>query len=131
MARFETLKTSRFASLAVDAPKGEVARNRQRDAEQPWRRWYKTAKWRELKERVHIRDRHRCKVTGVRCLGRHPAPDSPVADHIVSPGAVWLLTGSIEETARVFWDEANVRTVSKTYHDGQRQREQKEAARFG
>lgn len=131
MARFETLKTSRFASLAPAATKGEIARNRQRDDQQPWRRWYKTAKWRALKERVHVRDRHICRVTGVRCVGKHPAPDSPVADHIVSPGEVWLMTGSIAETERVFWDEANVRTVSKAYHDGARQREQKEAARFG
>lgn len=129
MAKFPTLASARFASL--DAVRVDGERDRRRDADQPWRRWYKTARWRELKERVHVRDCYVCQATGAVLGGRFPAPDSPVADHVVSPGEVWFLTGAIDETARVFWDIENVRTVSKAYHDGERQREQKEARRYG
>lgn len=132
MGRFASLKPRLSAMTPrVEAPGVDGGRDRARDSSQPWRKWYKTARWRELKDRVHVRDAHRCRVTGVRVLGRFPAPDSPVADHIKSPGEVWEMTGCIRETERVFWDIDNLRTVSKAYHDGQRQREQKQARRFG
>lgn len=85
------------------------------DGEQ--RRWYKTARWQKLKIDVHVRDLYTCQVTGVLCSGKHPAENSPVADHIVEPMGDEAL----------FWDIDNIRTVSKEYHDGERQREQKQA----
>jgi 5-methylcytosine-specific restriction protein A len=89
------------------------AHDRRRD-EQEWRGWYKTARWQKLKQRVHVRDLYICQATGVMCKGRHPADDSPVADHIEEH----------EGDPDLFWDENNIRTVSKAYHDGERQREQ-------
>lgn len=78
------------------------------------RGWYKTARWQKLKMQVHVRDLFMCQATGELCLGKHPAPNSPVADHIVEPNG----------DAALFWDEKNIRTVSKAFHDGDRQREQ-------
>jgi 5-methylcytosine-specific restriction protein A len=83
--------------------------------EQEWRGWYKTARWQKLKARVHVRDLFVCQVTGDLCAGKHPAPNSPVADHIVEH----------DGNPELFWDEANIRTVSKAFHDGERQREQR------
>lgn len=48
------------------------------------------------------------------CSGKYPADDSPVADHIIEP----------DGDPSLFWDENNIRTVSKAYHDGERQRQQ-------
>jgi len=86
----------------------------QRRDEQEWRQWYKTARWQKLKLRVHARDLYTCKATGVLCSGKHPAPNSPVADHIAEHNG----------DAQLFWDEDNIRTVSKEFHDSERQREQ-------
>jgi len=88
-------------------------RDRRRDeAEQ--RRWYKTARWQKLKVAVHERDSYLCRATNVICLGKYPADDSPVADHVIEPNG----------DADLFWDMDNIRTVSKAFHDGERQREQ-------
>ncbi|RWF65455.1 MAG: HNH endonuclease [Mesorhizobium sp.] len=93
--------------------------DRRRD-EQEWRGWYKTARWQKLKLRVHVRDGYVCQVTGELCIGKHPQPNSPVADHIVEH----------EGDPDLFWDEKNIRTVTKAYHDRERQQEQR-AARTG
>lgn len=86
-------------------------RDRKRDEEE-WRGWYKTAQWQKLKMRVHVRDLFTCRQTGVLLTGKFPAPNSPVADHIVKH----------EGDPALFWDEDNVQTVSKAYHDGEKQR---------
>lgn len=86
-------------------------RDRRRDAEQPWRQWYKTAAWQRLRASVIVRDMSICQQTGVLLVGRHPAPDSPVVDHIVPH------RGDPE----LFWDERNLQTVSKAYHDSEKQ----------
>lgn len=94
-----------------------IERNREHDRrrdEQEWRGWYKTARWQKLKRDVHVRDLYICQVTGVLCSGRHPADDSPVADHKVEH----------EGDPDLFWDMNNVRTVSKAFHDSERQKEQ-------
>lgn len=82
------------------------------DAEQ--RSWYKTTRWQKLKIAVHLRDGYVCRVTGVLCIGKHPADNSAVADHIMEPNG----------DPHLFWDIDNIRTVSKAYHDGERQRQQ-------
>lgn len=78
----------------------------------PWHNWYKLARWRELKQFVHVRDNYVCQKTGVLCFGEHPAPNSPVADHIKAHRG----------NPDLFWDAANVQTVSKAYHDTEKQR---------
>ncbi|WP_189367669.1 HNH endonuclease [Mesorhizobium sp. M7A.F.Ca.ET.027.02.1.1] len=110
----KTFRPSRLAAAAqVDRIEQRREYDKRRD-EQEWRGWYKTARWQKLKMRVHIRDLFVCQVTGILCVGKHPAPNSPVADHRIEH----------QGDPDLFWDEENVRTVSKAYHDGERQREQ-------
>lgn len=92
--------------------------DRRRD-EKEWRGWYKTARWQRLKMDAHARDHFTCRKTGELLIGKHPAPNSPVADHIVEHHG----------DPELFWDITNVQTVSKAYHDGARQREQRAARR--
>ena len=48
-----------------------------------------------------------CQKTGVLLTGAKFAPDSPVVDHIIPHRGDMVL----------FWDEDNLQTVSKAYHD--------------
>lgn len=81
---------------------------------QPWRNWYKLKRWLDLKAQVHVRDAYICQRTGVLCDGAHPAPNSPVADHIREHRG----------DPALFWDPGNVHTVSKAYHDGEKQKQE-------
>lgn len=93
----------------------EKERHRQRDADQKHRRWYKTAKWQKLRQKILVRDSYTCQRTGVLCIGQHPADNSPVVDHIEPH------RGNLE----LFWDESNLQCVSKAFHDSEKQREEK------
>lgn len=73
----------------------------------PWKAWYKTKRWLDLRERVFLRDLYRCQRSGVLCRGKHPAPNSPVANH----------KRAHRGDPKLFWDEDNVETVSKAVHD--------------
>ena len=101
----------RIGSVPVD----ERARSRQRDADQSWRAWYKTARWQKLRRQVLLRDLFTCKQTGVILVGKHPAPDSPVVDHIKPHRG----------DERLFWDAANLQTVSKAFHDSEKQKQER------
>ncbi|TKT78410.1 hypothetical protein [Aquamicrobium sp. LC103] len=96
------------------SPKNELERDRQRINSSPWRAWYKTAEWQRLRRRILQRDLYTCQKTGVLLTGKHPAPNSPVVDH-VKPHR-----GDPE----LFWDEANLMAVSKAYHDSVKQAEE-------
>ncbi len=85
--------------------------DRQRDAFHEWRKWYKTARWQALRLRVFERDGYVCQQTDELLTGRHPEPNSPVADHIRPHRG----------DADLFWDIDNIQTVSKAYHDKQKQ----------
>lgn len=122
MARLTTLKP-RLTTLsprlgpapAATRQEAEVQRTRQRDRDDPSRKLYNTRKWRKLREEVYERDQWTCQKTGLICLGKHPAPNSPVADHIKAHHGDPVL----------FWDKQNIQTVSKAYHDSQKQREER------
>lgn len=81
---------------------------------QPWRAWYKTARWQALKIAVHVRDAYMCQRTDVLCSGKYPADNSPVADHIVPHRG----------DPKLFWDMDNIHTVTKAYHDGEKQKQE-------
>lgn len=85
----------------------EQDRTRARDQSQPWRAWYKTARWQKLRLAVLTRDNYICRATGAVLVGVHPAPNSPVVDHMRPH------RGDPER----FWDQGNLQTVSKEYHD--------------
>lgn len=97
------------------APRSEAERHRARDAAQPWRAWYKTARWQALRLQVLKRDGWKCQATGVALVGRYPAPTSPVVDHKVPHRGDPML----------FWDTDNLQAVSKEYHDREKQRQER------
>lgn len=96
-------------------PGDEKARDHQRSAGQPWRAWYKTARWYRLAQRVYLRDGYTCQRTGVLLAFKAPHPRSPVAHHKTPHHGDPVL----------FWDAANIETVSKEWHDGAGQRAEK------
>lgn len=116
MAKLSTVKPriSMMPSRLGHASGDETARSRHRDATQPWRAWYKTSRWQKLRERIIIRDLYTCQVTGELLFGKHPAPNSPVVDH----------KRPHRGDEALFWDEDNLRTVSKAYHDKVKQAEE-------
>lgn len=114
MAKLTQLKPliSHVPARLGGPPPNPADRGRQREHAAPWRKWYKTARWRALKDEVHLRDLYVCQKTGVLCSGKYPAPNSPVADHIVPHRG----------NEKLFWDPSNLQTVSKAYHDGEKQK---------
>lgn len=84
-------------------------------AENPLRRLYYTARWRRLRQAVFVRDRYACRKCGALCIGRHPAPNSPVCDHIRPHRGDEAL----------FWDERNLQTLCKADHDSAKQAEER------
>lgn len=83
-----------------------------------------TAKWQRARRAfiakrtaaaAFLGDVLRCEQTGVTLIGKHPAPDSPVVDHIVPDRGDLAL----------FWDEGNWQIVSKEWHDRVKQSREK------
>lgn len=121
MGKLRALQTN-LAKLAPRIgylPGDEKGRNRQRSASQPWRAWYKTAAWRRLARAVYERDGYVCQRSGELCVGKAPAPNSPVANHkMPHRGDPYL-----------FWDINNLETVAKRVHDSDIQREEQATPR--
>ena len=91
--------------------------DRKRNDTLPWRKLYVTTRWRKLRARILARDGFQCRQTGVLLTGKHPAPNSPVVDHIVPAHEFWPEMGEA-----MFWDESNLQSVSKAWHDSEKQR---------
>ena len=82
---------------------------------QPWKAWYKTARWRRLREQVLIRDAYTCRSCGRVLAGKSPEPDSPVVDHIQAHRG----------NEALFWSEANLQAICKSpCHDQRKQAEE-------
>lgn len=81
----------------------------------PWRKWYNTTRWERLRQQVFVRDGYVCQRSGVLCIGKYPAPNSPVANHKVPH----------KGDPRLFWDIDNLETVAKEVHDGLIQSEER------
>lgn len=116
MGRLTNLKpalTTMRPSVAY-MPQGEQERNKAR-ATLPWRQWYNSKRWRDLRQQVLLRDGYQCQRTGVMCIGKSPAPNSPVVNHKRPHHGDPML----------FWDIDNLETVTKAVHDGEVQREEK------
>jgi 5-methylcytosine-specific restriction protein A len=117
MSKLTTL-APRLTAMAprLGRPAGdEKARLRERDQNVAWRKWYKTERWRKLRLEVLLRDAYTCQQTGVICMGKYPAPNSPVADHRIKHNG----------DEQLFWDIKNVQTVSKAYHDSEKQKQER------
>lgn len=107
-------------SAPASRQEAEAERTRRRDQEDAGRKLYNTRAWKALRLEVLKRDSYTCQKTGVICLGLHPAPNSPVADHIVPHHG----------DPELFWNINNLQTVSKAYHDSQKQREERKQERW-
>jgi len=99
----------------------EPERDRLRAEDNPLRKLYWSARWRKLVKKIRIRDNYVCQQTGVKLIGKRPAPNSPVVDHKIPHG----------NDERLFWDESNLQLVSKAWHDGAKQKEDKARRRGG
>ncbi|MDR6757826.1 5-methylcytosine-specific restriction endonuclease McrA [Mycoplana sp. BE70] len=120
MARLSTLRP-RLSTLAPRigrAAGDEQARLRERDQTVAWRSWYKTSRWQKLRQKILLRDNYTCQQTGVMCVGKHPADNSPVIDHKIPHRG----------DERLFWDEDNLQVVSKAYHDSEKQKQERAQA---
>jgi 5-methylcytosine-specific restriction enzyme A len=81
----------------------------------PWRGWYNSKEWFQLRHAVLQRDSvevdgrrvPKCRQTGVLLVGKAPAANSPVVDHIKPHRG----------DRRLFFSLANLQVVSKRYHD--------------
>jgi len=67
-----------------------------------------------------VRDAYVCQRTGVLCIGKHPAPNSPVADH----------KKPHHGDPSLFWNIDNLHCVSKAYHDSEKQRQERSQTRW-
>jgi 5-methylcytosine-specific restriction enzyme A len=89
----------------------EKAYDRQRVDLEPWRRWYRTARWRELRWSVLVRDLFKCRL----CGHREADPSRLVCDHVRphrgDPG--------------LFWDKRNLQTLCASCHSGRKQAAEK------
>lgn len=112
--RLQTLGSRLASSVVAPASRqeAEAQRFKQRDKDLAWRKWYGSQRWKDMRHAVWLRDAYTCRKTGVICVGKYPAGNSPVADHIKPHHGDEAL----------FWDMDNIQTVSKEYHDGEKQR---------
>lgn len=113
MARLKAIRP-RLGTLAPRigrAAGDEASRNRQRVDLEPWRRWYRTKRWADLRMRVFVRDLFKCRMCG-RLEGN---TSLLVCDHKQPHHG--------DET--LFWDEGNLQTLCKPCHDGEKQRIEK------
>lgn len=119
MGRLRTMKPAvkAMAPRLGYAPGDEAARDRSRVDAEPWRRWYRTARWQKLRREVFARDLYVCQRTGDLCTGKGNDPMAPVANHKVPHRG----------DPKLFWDPANLETVAKHVHDGEIQREERRA----
>ena len=93
----------------------QQAADKARTVMAPWRKWYNTTRWERLRQQVFVRDGYVCQRSGVLCVGKHPAPNSPVANHKVPH----------KGDPKLFWDIDNLETVAKEVHDGLIQSEER------
>lgn len=112
MARLKAIKprVSAMPSRLGYAAGDEAARSRHRDATQPWRQWYKTARWQRLRWSILVRDLFTCQ----RCKKVEGNTRLLVADHKTPHRGDEAL----------FWDAGNLQCLCKTCHDGVKQAEE-------
>lgn len=93
-------------------PQDRKERDRHRDA-QPWRSWYKLARWVKLRAKVLLRDMYTCQWQG--CGRIEHNTSKLVADHKIPHRG--------DET--LFWDEDNIWTLCQHCHDSAKQAEER------
>ena len=113
MARLASLKPSIGglpARVGAPPPVDEAERTQRRDQSAPWRRWYKTARWRRLRLEVFARDDYQCQCG---CGTIEGNTSLLVCDHVEPHRG---------DEVR-FW-AGPFQTLLKECHDGRKQREE-------
>lgn len=114
MGRLTTLRP-RLGGLRprlAGLPDDRQAFDRDRDR-QPWRKWYKMARWQKLRMSVLVRDLFTCQWQG--CGRIEPDTSQLVADH----------HRPHRGDEQLFWDETNLWCLCKPCHDSAKQREER------
>jgi len=94
----------------------EQERDQLRYAARPSRGWYGLARWRkQIVPAIKARDGMQCQQTGVMLVGAKNQPNSAVVDHKLPHN----------DDPALFWGMWNLQLVSKSWHDGQKQREER------
>lgn len=114
MAHLTTLRP-RLSKIAPRLSTVRQVRDTKYSPDAQVRSWYKSARWQALRLMVLERDLYTCRQTGVVLIGKSPAPNSPVIDHVIPH----------KGDERLFWDPNNLQAVSKTYHDSDKQRSER------
>lgn len=86
----------------------ERERDHQRVAAEPWRKWYRIARWQKLRMKIFVRDLFICQM----CRKIEPDTSQLICDHIEPHGG----------DERLFWNEDNLQCLCKACHDGDKQR---------
>ena len=95
---------------------------RQRDklrAETDARKMYQTKEWQDLRLVILERDGWVCQATGVWLIKGREKPNAAVVDHIEPHRG----------DPALFFDPENLRSVAKSWHDSEKQKAEKAAAR--
>lgn len=98
-------------------PRSEPERSAARDATQPWRKWYKTARWQALRWSVLERDLFTCRL----CRRIEADTSQLVADHTLRHGG----------NEALFWDAANLQCLCKRCHDSTKQSDERRGLSAG
>lgn len=117
MGRLKALRPSlqSLPPLIGYMPGDEKAQDKARNQLSPWRAWYKTQRWQDLRMQAFARDGFVCQRTGTLCAGTYPAPNSPVANHKLPH----------KGNPDLFWSLDNIETVTKQVHDSLIQAEER------
>lgn len=99
--------------------KPEGWRSRYRENYAPWRAWYRTKAWYDLRTHVFVRDLFTCQWQG---CGRLEGNTKLLVAHHKRPH---------HGDSVLFWDETNIITVCKQCHDGPIQAMEKGAGYTG
>jgi len=111
MGKLKSLKSmiATLPSTVAYAPKDEREYDRFRD-QQPWRKWYRTARWKALRWATLLRDRFTCQL----CHRLVRDTSQLVADHRKPHRGDEVL----------FWDQGNLWTLCSACHNGEKQHQE-------
>lgn len=107
MGRLTRIKPQLSKAAPIVGRASDLPTESDRTASAPWRKWYKTERWRRLRWSILVRDLFTCRTCG-RLEGK---TSQLVCDHIKPHRGIEAL----------FWDEANLQCLCKPCHDAIKQ----------
>lgn len=118
MAKIKTIRPliKTMKPLLGPTPGSQRSRDQHRVKQEPWRRWYRIARWQKLRLQIFARDLFTCQM----CKRIEGDTSQLVCDHVEPHGGC----------ERMFWDETNLQCLCKSCHDGEKQRQDNQARRY-